>query len=410
MAETVPDTAPEERVGRLAENIVYFARALRTAGLPLGPRSVLDGIEAVLAAGVGTREDFYWTLHSVFVKRHEHSILFDQAFRIFFKRRGYLDQLIGLTLPQVEGLPREQGKPASQRVQDALFAGMNDKLRKEVEQLEIDMRQTVSDQEVLQKKDFAQMTAADVAAAKEAIKRLVLPLDETRTRRLAPHPHGHVIDMRRTLRASMKGGGDFIDLRYLGAKTKMPPIVALLDISGSMADYTRLFLHFLHAVTDARKRVHSFLFGTRLTNVTRALKQKDPDEALAACTASVMDWSGGTRIATSLALFNKLWARRVLTQGAIVLLITDGLERDADDRLAFEIDRLHRSCKRLIWLNPLLRYDQFEPKAKGIQAILPHVDEFRPIHNLESLTDLTRSLSSIGGRSVEGRAWTGKAA
>jgi uncharacterized protein with von Willebrand factor type A (vWA) domain len=237
-----------------------------------------------------------------------------------------------------------------------------------------------------------------------------LPLDETRTRRLAPNRRGRTIDMRRTLRASMKGGGDFIDLKYLGEKTKMPPIVALLDISGSMADYTRLFLHFLHAVTDARKRVHSFLFGTRLTNVTRALKQKDPDEALEACSASVMDWSGGTRIATSLALFNKLWARRVLTQGAIVLLITDGLERDADDRLAFEIDRLHRSCKRLIWLNPLLRYEQFEPKAKGIQAILPHVDEFRPIHNLESLTELTRSLSNIGSRTVEKRAWAGKAA
>ena len=400
----------EDRAGRLAENIVYFARALRTAGLPLGPRSVLDGIEAVLAAGIGTKDDFYWTLHSVFVKRHEHSILFDQAFRIFFKRRGYLEQLIGLTLPQVEGQKAEQAKPASQRVQDALFSGMNEKLRKEVEQIEIDMRKTVSDQEVLQRKDFAQMSAAEVAAAKEAIKRLALPLDETRTRRLAPNRRGRTIDMRRTLRASMKGGGDFIDLKYLGEKTKMPPIVALLDISGSMADYTRLFLHFLHAVTDARKRVHSFLFGTRLTNVTRALKQKDPDEALEACSASVMDWSGGTRIATSLALFNKLWARRVLTQGAIVLLITDGLERDADDRLAFEIDRLHRSCKRLIWLNPLLRYEQFEPKAKGIQAILPHVDEFRPIHNLESLTELTRSLSNIGSRTVEKRAWAGKAA
>jgi uncharacterized protein with von Willebrand factor type A (vWA) domain len=191
----------------------------------------------------------------------------------------------------------------------------------------------------------------------------------------------------------MKSGGDIIDLKYLGPKTKPPPIVALLDISGSMTDYTRIFLHFLHAIADERKRVHSFLFGTRLTNVTRALKAKDPDEALAACTASVQDWSGGTRIATSLHTFNKEWARRVLTQGAIVLLITDGLERDPDDRLAFEIDRLHRSCRRLIWLNPLLRYEGFEAKAKGIQAILPHVDEFRPIHNLESLSDLCRSLS-----------------
>jgi uncharacterized protein with von Willebrand factor type A (vWA) domain len=179
----------------------------------------------------------------------------------------------------------------------------------------------------------------------------------------------------------------------LGQRTKQPPIVALLDISGSMSQYTRLFLHFLHAVTDARKRVHSFLFGTRLTNITRALKAKDPDEALSQCSASVLDWSGGTRIATSLHDFNKNWARRVLTQGAIVLLITDGLEREADDRLTFEMDRLHRSCRRLIWLNPLLRYEGFQAKAQGIKMMLPHVDEFRPVHNLESIEGLVAALS-----------------
>jgi uncharacterized protein len=396
--------------GRLAENIVYFARALRAAGIPVGPGAVLDALAAVRTAGVGTREDFYWTLHAVLVNRHEHSILFDQAFRIFFKRRGYLEQLLGMTLPQAPGTEPEQPKAGAQRVQEALFSGLNDKLQQEVRELEIDMRLTVSDQEVLQKKDFAQMSAAEIAAAKLAIKRLVLPLDKMKSRRLAPDRHGQIVDMRRTLRSSLKGGGAFIDLKYLGPKTKIPPLVALLDISGSMTDYTRLFLHFLHAVTDARKRVHSFLFGTRLTNVTRALKAKDPDEALASCSAQVLDWSGGTRIATSLHMFNKLWARRVLTQGAIVLLITDGLERDPDDRLAFEIDRLHRSCRRLIWLNPLLRYEGFEAKAKGVQAMLPHVDEFRPVHNLDSLTDLVRSLSGRGTRTQEGQAWLRKVA
>jgi uncharacterized protein len=396
--------------GRLAENIVYFARALRAAGIPVGPGAVLDALAAVRTAGVGTREDFYWTLHSVFVNRHEHTILFDQAFRIFFKRRGYLEQLLGMTLPQVPGTEPEKPKAGSQRVQEALFSGLNEQLKQEVRELDIDMRLTVSDQELLQKKDFAQMSAAEIASAKAAIKRLVLPLDKVKSRRLVPDRRGHIVDMRRTLRASMKGGGAFIDLKYLGPKTKIPPLVALLDISGSMTDYTRVFLHFLHAVTDARKRVHSFLFGTRLTNVTRSLKAKDPDEALAACSAQVMDWSGGTRIATSLHGFNKLWARRVLTQGAIVLLITDGLERDPDDKLAFEIDRLHRSCRRLIWLNPLLRYEGFEAKAKGVQAMLPHVDEFRPVHNLDSLTDLVRSLSAHGTRSQEGQAWLRKVA
>jgi uncharacterized protein with von Willebrand factor type A (vWA) domain len=392
----------ERSEGRLAENIVYFARALRAAGLPVGPRSVLDALEAVKAAGIGAREDLYWTLHAVFVKRHEHSLIFDQAFRIFFRRRGYLDQLMAMMMPPAIAPTTKAPKPASARVQEALFSEFG---RKEQQrEVEIEAQVTMSDRELLQKKDFAQMSATEVAAAKDAIKRLALPLDEVRTRRLALDRHGRLIDVRRTLRASMKAGGALIDLKYLGPKTKMPPIVALLDISGSMNEYTRLFLHFLHAVTDARKRVHTFLFGTRLTNVTRALKAKDPDEALAACSSSVLDWSGGTRIATSLHVFNKLWARRVLAQGAIVLLITDGLERDPDDRLAFEIDRLHRSCRRLIWLNPLLRFEGFEAKAKGVQRMLPHVDEFRPIHNLESMTELVRALSADRARAEKARA------
>ena len=242
---------------------------------------MLDALAAVEAAGVGTREDFYWTLHAVFVKRHEHSLLFDQAFRIFFRRRGYLDKLLAAMLPQAP--PRDRRKAAAGRAArpGGAALGLGETERKPPE-LEVDARLTVSDREVLQKKDFAQMTAAEIAAAKDAIKRLVLSLDEVKTRRLAPHRHGHLIDIRRTLRASLKAGGAVIDLKYLGPRPKSPPIVALLDISGSMSQYTRLFLHFLHAVTDARKRVHTFLFGTRLTNVTRALKAKDPDEALAA--------------------------------------------------------------------------------------------------------------------------------
>jgi uncharacterized protein with von Willebrand factor type A (vWA) domain len=396
--------------GRLAQNIVYFARALRAAGIPVGPGAVLDALAAVTAAGVGTREDFYWTLHAVFVKKHEHSVLYDQAFRMFFRKRAYLDKLLAMLSPQAPAAAAEPPQAGASRVQEALFSGMNDRKPPEEREVELDARLTVSDREVLQKKDFAQMSAAEIAQAKDAIKRLVLSLDEVKTRRLAPHRRGHIIDMRRTLRASMKAGGALIDLKYLGQRTKQPPIVALLDISGSMSQYTRLFLHFLHSVTDARKRVHSFLFGTRLTNITRALKAKDPDEALSQCSASVMDWSGGTRIATSLHDFNKNWARRVLTQGAIVLLITDGLERDPDDKLEFEIDRLHRSARRLVWLNPLLRFDGFEAKARGIRTILPHVDEFRPIHNLESIAELCRALSASGGRAGDPKEWLKKVA
>jgi uncharacterized protein len=395
--------------GRLAENIIYFARALRAAGIPVGSGAVMDALTAVRVAGVGTREDFYWTLHAVFVNRHEHSVLFDQAFRIFFRRRGYLDKLMAALLPQVPPRQEEQPKAGARRIEEALFAGMPEQERAKPEE-ERDATLTVSDRELLQRKDFAQMTAAEIAAAKEAIKRLVLSLDEVKTRRLAPSRRGHIVDIRRTLRASLKAGGAVIDLKYFGPRRKAPPIVALLDISGSMSQYTRLFLHFLHAVTDARKRVHTFLFGTRLTNVTRALARKDPDEALAAVSASVADWSGGTRIATSLRAFNKQWARRVLTQGAIVLLITDGLERDGGERLEFEIDRLHRSCRRLIWLNPLLRFEGFEPKAKGIRSMLPHVDELRPIHNLESMAQLVRALSVDGAQGGDPKAWLKKVA
>lgn len=381
--------APE---GRLAENIVYFARALRAAGMPVGPGAVLDALEALNVARVGARDDFYWTLHAVFVKRHEHTILFDQAFKIFFRKRGYIEKLIASMIPQTLEPAAKSPAPGAQRIQEALFSGLNERAKDQSE-IEVDARLTVSDREVLQKKDFAQMTTAEMAAAKDAIARLTLPLDEVRTRRLTQNRRGHLIDIRRTLRASMKAGGAVIDLKYLGPRLREPPIVALLDISGSMSEYTRLFLHFLHAVTDARKRVTTFLFGTRLTNVTRAIRQRDPDEALAACSANVADWSGGTRIASSLRIFNKQWARRVLGQGAVVLLITDGLERDADDTLAFEIDRLHRSCKRLIWLNPLLRFHAFEARAKGVQTMLPHVDELRPIHNLDSMKELVRALS-----------------
>ena len=238
----------------------------------------------VHVAHVGDREDFYWTLHAVFVKRHEHSILFDQAFRIFFRKRGYIEKLIASMLP---GTPatraasrRRRARSASRRRCSAASTSARTK-----SEVEIDARLTVSDREVLQKKDFAQMTAAEIAAAKQAIARLALPLDLVRTRRLAASRRGHLIDIRRTLRASMKAGGAVIDLKYLGPREKEPPIVALLDISGSMSQYTRLFLHFLHALTEREKRVTTFLFGTRLTNVTRAIRARDPDEALAACSA-----------------------------------------------------------------------------------------------------------------------------
>ena len=375
--------------GHMADNVIGFARALSAAGLPVGSGAVMDAMNALQVIEIGNRSDVFTTLEAIFVTRHEHALIFAQAFDLFFRpSEEWKSMLDSVPLPDHA---KKKPKPASRRVQEALAQPATQETQ-EVEQQEL--RLSVSDKEVLQKKDFAQMSAAEIAEVTRAIAKMRLPQAQLQTRRYKPDARGLRLDMRRTLRASLRTGGEIIDIHRLGRIEKPAPIVALLDISGSMSEYTRLFLHFLHAITDARKRVSVFLFGTRLTNVTRALRQRDPDEALASCSSTVEDWAGGTRIATSLHGFNKLWARRVLGQGAIVLLISDGLEREADDRLAFEMDRLHRSCRRLIWLNPLLRYSGFEAKAQGIKMMLPHVDEFRPVHNLSSIEGLISALSS----------------
>ncbi len=391
--------------GRLSQNILYFARALRAAGLPIGSGAVIDAIRAVETAGLSDREDFRATLRAVLIKKHEQTPVFEQAFELFWRKRGLLDGLIAMLSPAAaEARGAEAAKPAAgaSRVADALFKRDDPAER---QQLELDYRLTMSDDEALRRKDFAQMSAQEMARARAAIARMVLDNDALRTRRLVADPRGARIDPRRSFRRSLRAGGAIIDLARRTPALRKPPIVALCDISGSMSDYTRVFLHFLHALAERRGRVQTFLFGTRLTNVTRALRHRDPDEALAQCSDQVADWSGGTRIATSLHAFNRVWSRRVLGQGATVLLFTDGLERDGRADLAREMERLHKSSRRLIWLNPLLRYDRFEARAQGVRAMLPHVDEFRPVHNLAAIENLTEALSRTGGRGRNPRAW-----
>lgn len=391
--------------GKLTENIAYFARALRAAGLPVGPGSVVDAVQAVMAAGIGTREDFYWTLHAVFVKKHEHSVLFDQAFRLFWRRRALVEKLIAMMSPVAPAAPEEdKPRPGAARIADAMAPPQREpeEVREEVE---FSARFTVSDREVLRHKDFAQMSADEIARARQLIARLRLPADRMKTRRYVADPHGSRIDARRSLRRTLRAGGRLIELAMRERTERHPPVVALVDISGSMAEYSRIFLHFLHALTERRRRVTTFVFGTQLTNITRELRARDPDEALARAGALVRDWEGGTRIATSLATFNRKWSRRVLGQGAIVLLFTDGLERDVGDDLSFEMDRLHRCCRRLIWLNPLLRFEGFEARARGIRAMLPHVDDFRTLHNLAAMEELCAALAEPARRTHDPRRW-----
>ncbi|MEP9371374.1 VWA domain-containing protein [Mesorhizobium sp. KR1-2] len=392
--------------GRIADNIVYFARTLRKAGMRVGPASVKDAIEAVLAAGIGSREDFYWTLHAVLVTRHEDHVIFDEAFRLFWKSRELIEKMIAMFSP-VAPDHREKQKPraAESRVAKAMFEGHEkNQPPREMPEFEIDARFTVSGNEVLRGKDFAQMTAAEISDAKRAIAALQLPFDTVRTRRFQPDMRGRA-DPRAMMRSAARTGGQLILPKFRSPREINPPIVVLADISGSMSQYTRIFLHFLHALTEKRRHVHTFVFGTRLTNLTRQMRHRDPDAALADCSAAVQDWSGGTRIGDTLREFNRLWSRRVLGQGAVVLLITDGLERDDVAGLSEEMARLHRSCRRLIWLNPLLRFDGFEARARGVRAMLPHVDEFRPVHNLDALADLCASLDRRTDADVDPRRW-----
>ncbi len=390
--------------GRLLANIMYFARTLRAAGLPIGPGKVLAAVEAVRAVGLEDRSDFYWTLHAVFVNRRDQRELFDQAFHIFWRNPQLLEKMMALLLPVLRTTDQPE-EEISRRLAEALHPqGESDGEEQPREtEIEIDATMTFSARELLQSIDFEKMSNAELAQAKAAIRRMVLPLADMRTRRYAPDPRGARTDMRATLRAQLRSGG-LLALKRKRRRTRPPPLVILCDISGSMSRYSRVFLHFMHAVTNDRDRVHTFLFGTRLTNITRFLRNRDVDIALDKVVGAVEDWSGGTRIGQCLADFNRRWSRRVLGQGAILLLISDGLDRDAGIGLGREMDRLHKSCRRLIWLNPLLRYEGFAPKSLGMRAILPHVDEFRPVHNLASLDELVAALSRAGPRRLEAAA------
>ena len=318
---------PETAGGKLTENIMHFARVLRRAGLPIGPGQVLEAVRAVHAVGLGRREDFYWTLHSVFVNRRDQRELFDQAFHIFWRNPEILERMMSLILPDLgnsQNLP--PAEELSRRVAEAL-APQGDGGAKEAEEQELvlDAAMTWSPDEVLQEKDFEKMTAEEVKQAVASIKRMRLPIMEVKTRRYAPNPAGRRADLRRTMRAALRTGGDFIPLVMRSRKTRRPPLVVICDVSGSMDRYSRMLIHFLHALTNDRDRVFTFLFGTRLTNVTRYLRYKDVDHALERVGDAVEDWAGGTRIGHCLHEFNTHWSRRVLAQGAIVLLISDGV-------------------------------------------------------------------------------------
>lgn len=394
--------SPEGRLsgGKLSVNVMHFGRLLRAAGLPVGSGHVMDAVRTLEAVGLDRRDDVYWALHAAFVKRRDQQELFRQAFELFWKDPFGKNQALALLLPKTKVPEEDVAQQTSRRLQEAF-----DRLRpppepppeSEREKLELDMALTYSDTEQLRRKDFEQMSAEELRRARALITRMRLPRLAVPTRRFRPTPHADRVDLRRMLRASLRSGGHDLPLRFKRRGVRPPPIVVLCDISGSMDRYSRMFLFFLHTLTNDRDRVYSFVFGTRLTNITRWLRYRDVDRALAKVGEAVGDWSGGTRIGACLEDFNKRWSRRVLFGGPIVLLVTDGLDRapgPPGPPLAPNAERLHKSCRRLIWLNPLLRFEDFEPRAAGVRALLPHVDDFRSVHDLSSLEALVDLLDA----------------
>lgn len=378
--------------GVLPLNIMHFARLLRRAGLRLGPADMLAAQQAVALVDIGSRAEVRTALRTTLVHRHEDEDLFTQAFTMFWRDPEAAKTAQALALMGGKPAPPEKAPPGARRMAEAMAAPRSEH-KPEKEEIEIDAVLTVSNDERLQTMDFEAMSAAEISQAKAEIRKLTLPLDLKRTRRRRPDPSGPHLDLRATIRASMRTGGEILDIAATRKVTRPPPLVVLCDISGSMNRYAQILLHFLHAVANDRDRVSTFLFGTRLSNITRQLRHRDPEMAFQMVSHAVPDWSGGTRIGEALERFNHDWSRRVLGQGAVVLLVTDGLDRDGAHGLAENMDRLHKSCSRLVWLNPLLRWDGFQPKSQGIRAMLPHVDEFRTVHNLASLRALVETLS-----------------
>jgi len=379
----------------IAENIVHFARVLRSAGMAVGPDRVLAAMTAIEQVGLDRRDDVHAALGAVMLDRHEQQTLFDAAFDAFWRDPKLLEQLMYLLLPKISGRGDKITPSRSNRLAEALAAPRkpdppNPANNTADEELSFDTTFTFSERERLQQADFESMTSAEFELAKKIAEQLPLPIVPVIRRRHEAARRG-TLYLRSTMQR-MARQPQTLTPSYTRARRELPTLVVLLDISGSMERYARLLLHYVHGLTRRYLKVHTLVFGTRLTNITRSLRHRDPDVALEHADSQVQDWKGGTRIASCLDEFNRRWARRLLASNAALLLMTDGLDRDEHGDLAHAAAQLRRLAHQIVWLNPLLRFDGFEPRAAGVRALLPNVDRFLPVHNLASLADLRRAL------------------
>jgi uncharacterized protein len=386
--------------GRLADNVMHFARVLRHAGMPVGTDRVSLALNALQVAGLESRQDLHATLSACMLDRIEHRALFDQAFELFWRDPDLMGRMRALLLPRVQLKPGAvPAPPENRRLGEALFPRQQEQPEpnEAPDETEIHAELTWNDAEVLRKADFETMSTDEWRQAKKLLAQIPLLFEPITTRRSESATRAGRADWRATLAAMARQGGELSTIHWRRPRTRPAPLVLLADISGSMSRYSRMLLHFAHALGHAEARVESFVFGTRLTRTTRLLKSRDPDVAVGQVVSTVQDWSGGTRITHSLHEFNQRWARRVLPGNATLLLISDGLEHGDTTQLGFEMERLAKSCRRLVWLNPLLRFERFEPRAAGIKAMLPHCDHFLPAHSLQTLAELAQVLAQRGG-------------
>ncbi len=383
----------ESEHGYLLRNILLFGRLLRGIGVKITPTQIFDLVEGLDHLKIRRREDFKNGARTILISKHEHIPLFDRAFDLFWQAR---DQGALLDLDLRVLVPPQP--PEQKKILEITPAADGDEPPPEGESDEplIDNVYTYSTQEILKQKDFADLSPEELQEVKHLIQSMNWQLEQRQTRRKTRAPHGAYLDMRQTFRQNLRYGGEPLKLNWRNRKLKRRPLVVISDISGSMERYSRVLLKFIYAISNGLDHVEAFVFSTRLTRVTRQLRGREIDVALDEATAAIHDWAGGTRIGESLKTFNYQWGRRVLGQGAIVLVISDGWDRGDPKLLSHELSRLQLSSQRLIWLNPLLGAENYEPLTRGIQAALPYIDDFLPIHNLNSLEQLGRLLERLG--------------